>query len=1349
MSAARAERVSRSKLLVASLFMVVLALLGAQTGSHAQGSEVKWTYSRSYLLTGNYVASGLDFTEQANPINTAGLATGTIHIDRCPPLPAPRFNCVPDDADIVAAYLYWESIVPTATTSLAAGVRFRGEEILLNDVVGVKAKWQPLQGTTASCWSSGSPLTMVEFRADVLRFLPIRMDKDGKATGKRLVHDADLTAHGQALHEVMLPMRSGNQVPESAGASLVIVYRDPVEPLRKIVFYDGIQIQGSINESLTQTIQGFYQSTGADARVTHLIGSGQPNNNELVFFDVGTAATTNTPISPIDPVFGGSSSQRAWSTLTYPVGQHMAPISAAGLTGFGETVTTSVSHVPASGGYDCLAWGAVIFSTSVADVDHDGLPDGLEDSTTGLSDPATPAFPNGQPLPHLGPGGMGASSGQPDIFIEFNAMRTTTTKAHGSTAGPYPGVTAGSTKDVPPHTHIPAPDDLLMIANAYMARGIRPHFDVGNISAYHAIGEAYDNTDDPNDPNFGKIQHTEWVDDFTNSAVDQFLVPTAHARGGEVVEERACDPMVATCIFEGYFGVVSWKIGLQLYRDAPVGADGEELSPPEPPQNWDGRRRFDRNRRGLFHYVFFAHYRGKRASDFPCVETAPDPDNPVDYPTGQTTCTGTGIADNPDYYRPSSASGVADLPGGNAMVTLGLWDDFVGKPYARAATTFHELGHNLNLWHGGAPAVWGNKFPAPITGQPTPVPTSSFIEPNCKPNYLSAMSYLFQVHGLFDDDDNIHLDFSGSVQGGLGETSLLGDLTLAPVPLPGRLYRTAWYAPADSTLATTLGVSKAKRYCLGAPFTGADPNMARVYNELTTGAIDWDGEPMTSTALIGQDVNFDNVTNDTLTGFNDWSAIRLDQISAGRNAVKFQDGDFLDFGSGDFLDFGSGDFLDFGSGDFLDFGSGDFLDFGSGDFLDFGSGALLGVSGIHDGDFLDFGSGDFLDFGSGDFLDFGSGDFLDFGSGTERQELTFELAKDLGRGGPFQMKGCVIESTSPPAPDHCLTANPGQANYHRNYLRWQAPPFGGVTEYEMARKLASAATWPAGTLTGSSAPNDVDEEELPDAVAFMYRTRAQFTDGTFSGFSKAVTVTAINDAPKPAITALAYTVPSGAASISGNVATDQGQSITDVDSASWLLALIDPPDHGTLTLATTGATTGAFTYTPQAGYTGGDSFTYAPTNGKWTDGTTNMNTPSELVPVTVTINIPPAPLAYGFQNVQNLPPPGGKTFKRGSTVTLKWRFTLNGHPFNSSAVGPVLRFTGPGGLVATYSQQEPGHSLFKPPSGSDFTWSFNWQTIDEQTLQALPAGDYSVQILVTQTNQTFPLTGTITITLVK
>ncbi len=53
---------------------------------------------------------------------------------------------------------------------------------------------------------------------------------------------------------------------------------------------------------------------------------------------------------------------------------------------------------------------------------------------------------------------------------------------------------------------------------------------------------------------------------------------------------------------------------------------------------------------------------------------------------------------------PRSTSGASDLLGGDAMITLGLWDNSVGTEYMQAATLMHELGHTAALRHGGAPA---------------------------------------------------------------------------------------------------------------------------------------------------------------------------------------------------------------------------------------------------------------------------------------------------------------------------------------------------------------------------------------------------------------------------------------------------------------------------------------------------------------------------------------------------------------------------------------------------------------------------------------------------------------------
>jgi hypothetical protein len=233
---------------------------------------------------------------------------------------------------------------------------------------------------------------------------------------------------------------------------------------------------------------------------------------------------------------------------------------------------------------------------------------------------------------------------------------------------------------------MPTPDVLKLVGDAYAAHGITAHFDVGP----HEVG-------DPNGYHgLGVISHSDWVDDYTSLAAESYLVPSNLARGGEIIRERGCDPASVTCRFPDYPGTVGWKFGLQVYRDAPVRDDGQEAYGPEltDPSNsnyfdWNAgshRLRFDLDRQGLFHYVLFAHTRAKPKSPFPCLVNG----QPGPYDAGSgTACT----TNNPDFLTPSSASGIADVPGYNALVTLGRWDEFVGKPFTRASTAFHEIGH--------------------------------------------------------------------------------------------------------------------------------------------------------------------------------------------------------------------------------------------------------------------------------------------------------------------------------------------------------------------------------------------------------------------------------------------------------------------------------------------------------------------------------------------------------------------------------------------------------------------------------------------------------------------------------
>lgn len=121
---------------------------------------------------------------------------------------------------------------------------------------------------------------------------------------------------------------------------------------------------------------------------------------------------------------------------------------------------------------------------------------------------------------------------------------------------------------------------------------------------------------------------------------------------------------------------------------------------------------FDSNRHGYFHYCLLAD--------------------------GYTV-------DNFNYY----SSGVAELPGDDCIVSMGQW---VTGDNDRIGNTFmHELGHNLDIRHGG------------------------FENRNWKPNYNSIMNYRFQFCGIDSDGDSFSdfvLDYSNGSNIDLDESSL-------------------------------------------------------------------------------------------------------------------------------------------------------------------------------------------------------------------------------------------------------------------------------------------------------------------------------------------------------------------------------------------------------------------------------------------------------------------------------------------------------------------------------------------------------------------------------------------------
>ncbi len=130
-------------------------------------------------------------------------------------------------------------------------------------------------------------------------------------------------------------------------------------------------------------------------------------------------------------------------------------------------------------------------------------------------------------------------------------------------------------------------------------------------------------------------------------------------------------------------GILSGYDALKLVAFGTDSVEERGTADPTPQNFWDDTKRQLKSQ--VFHYIILGHY--------------------LDGSSTQTT-------------------GIAEIPGNDVLITLGGWVFLVGNEEHHAGTVMHEIGHNLNLHHGGSDSI------------------------NCKPNYLSVMSYSRQFPDL-------------------------------------------------------------------------------------------------------------------------------------------------------------------------------------------------------------------------------------------------------------------------------------------------------------------------------------------------------------------------------------------------------------------------------------------------------------------------------------------------------------------------------------------------------------------------------------------------------------------------
>ena len=210
----------------------------------------------NYFVTGDYAAAGVTL----RGTGVSGIATGTITIPS-----GTGSQMVPTGADIIDAFLYWETVEntpsPSSTNGTFLGYPITGQQI---------GSDQPYTDGSLSG-------TLRVYRADVNAYLP-----GNSTSGIR---------YGSGSFTVSLPDAGGSALPLTEGASMVVIYRalvapgstnPPSLPLKSVVIYDGSAIPTTAGGALQQTVQGFYDAVGSansPGEVTNLYAGGGSWNN--------------------------------------------------------------------------------------------------------------------------------------------------------------------------------------------------------------------------------------------------------------------------------------------------------------------------------------------------------------------------------------------------------------------------------------------------------------------------------------------------------------------------------------------------------------------------------------------------------------------------------------------------------------------------------------------------------------------------------------------------------------------------------------------------------------------------------------------------------------------------------------------------------------------------------------------------------------------------------------------------------------------------------------------------------------------------------------------------------------
>ncbi|MGI9102255.1 MAG: hypothetical protein ACR2IF_07395 [Terriglobales bacterium] len=896
----------------------VFAMLTCMAPVFAAAQSNPLNFRDNFFVTGDYVVAGAYGMNGANSFLTVGsilYTKGTITVPDTQNPGITGATSVPKGADIVAAFLYWETV--ESNNNLGAGQNgfFLPNPNGWGGAGPNGGLGYAIQGTNVSpsgnvAWSNGgcpstsTGRTVSVYRANVIGALP----RD--ASGNVLAGSSG----APQSYQLTLPSSSTGSPPITLGATLVIVYRvlSTDFPLNSIVIYDGAYGQSTLNVAagslnMQQAVQGFYDAAANPVtKLTHIVGSGQNNKFQTAYF--GTDPNNLLALPSLYPnglpTFPGWYGD--WDNVTWTFGDQNYPfpqnpvgpnLTSSGLSPYPtanlslnplqeDAASATTKVLPTTSQQGCVDWGAVIVETRVKDSDGDGLLDSWE-----------------------------ANHGYCDAAIN-NGVCTVGNPASGWVDLPNSDV---NVKDVYVQLDY-------MCSNKVSGSNACDLSQPGSYSFNPYLTVAPDGND--------------VITEVTNAFADQYADAKArhkavnlHVFPAWAIQEPACTDLIAGCGNPVYTpvpnqpGVVYWKSGFATVKNQLVDPNGDTSACTATPPPASCVPRFQHGRKDSWHYVLFAHglVRGKWnflagvtvsqsgtsvrfttptahglvkdstlgngrvtingaisnpnlngtwlvsdvscqtnpvtsvASDCSVQNTAP---GPYSFTVQIATANGARATytqqTDPDLNAFSGKAGTiggwSDVGGADSLISLGNWPATDVTWNVKAATFMHEVGHTLGLTHGGL-------YYKQLSPTPSPDPSLNDYTPaigeNCKPNFLSVMNYLF----AFDLLDNQWLDYAE-------ESTDPGTLPVLNEGGPSTSFssnyysNTSWYAPT-----TAVGGSAATRHCDGTPIIsgiGAQ-QMTEVTNQPTT-SLSWSS---------GQDINFDGNSSGIFLGHSDWGPLTL------------------------------------------------------------------------------------------------------------------------------------------------------------------------------------------------------------------------------------------------------------------------------------------------------------------------------------------------------------------------------------------------------------------------------------------------------------------------------------------